>query len=267
MNAELDIETGLREEITFLKSSFCTHPFKLANITEDKKNCLLKLMIISTSPGILDGDEYRIKITVTAKTSLQLHTQSYQRLFNMKKSASQKMEVYVNEGAAFYFLPHPVVPHAASSFFATNNIYLSENASLLWGEVITCGRKENGEVFLFSRLHNLTQIFINSTLVIKENVLIQPSLINVNAIGQLEGYTHQATLIFLNEKCKIKILIQEMSDFLGDQKGIEFGITAAPKNGLILRLLGFKAEQLFDLLKAVAENFIIPVNKKPIPAK
>ena len=81
---------------------------------------------------------------------------------------------------------------------------------------------------------------------------MQPALVDVNAIGQLEGYTHQATLIYLNEKAAIKTLIKEITEFLSIQNEIAFGITAAPKNGLITRLLGYKAEQLFDCLNTIA---------------
>ena len=94
---------------------------------------------------------------------------------------------------------------------------------------------------------------------IKENVLIQPLLINVNAIGQLEGYSHQATLIFLDEKREIKKLVKMITEFLSGKEGIEFGITTAPTNGIILRLLGFKAEQLFELLQNIADQFIINI--------
>ena len=57
----------------------------MANITEDKTGATLQLMLMSSSPGILDGDEYKIKIELEENCSLQLHTQSYQRLFNMKQ--------------------------------------------------------------------------------------------------------------------------------------------------------------------------------------
>ena len=39
---------------------------------------------------------------------------------------------------------------------------------------------------------------------------------------------------------------------LSFQKDISMGITAAPVNGIIVRLLGQSAEQLFDCLKIIA---------------
>jgi urease accessory protein len=256
MIAELHIQTAIRNNITFLEKAYNTTPFKIANITEDKKHHTLRLMLMSSSPGILDGDEYKIQIDVAQDCSLHLQTQSYQRLFNMKVGAAQNMEVHLQQGASFCFIPHPSVPHESSIFTARNKIYLSNNCDLTWGEVLTCGRKLSGEIFLFSKYHNVTEIFLNNKLIIKENLLVQPSLVDVNAIGQLEGYTHQATLIYLNQKAPIKTLIKEITEFLSTQTEIAFGITAAPKNGIIIRLLGYKAEQLFDCLKTIAAHHL-----------
>jgi urease accessory protein len=256
MISELHIQTALRNNITFLEKAYCTTPFKIANITEDKKNNTLRLMLMSSSPGILDGDEYNIKIEVANNCSLHLQTQSYQRLFNMKAGATQKTEIYLEQGATFCFLPHPSVPHHSSVFVAKNKIFLANDCNLVWGEVLTCGRKLSGEVFRFSKYHSITEIFKKGKLFIKENLLMQPSLVDVNTIGQLEGFTHQATLIYLNENANTKQLIKIITEFLSTQTEITFGITAAPINGFILRMLGHKAEQLFDCIKTIAEHHL-----------
>ena len=252
MIANLHIQTALRDNITYLKQVYYTPPFKVANITEDKMSGQLELMLMSSSPGILDGDEYHIKIDMEQDCSLQLQTQSYQRLFNMKKGAVQNTDVHLAENAAFYFIPHPSVPHEESVFTAKNKIYLTDNCSLIFGDILTCGRKMNGEVFMFSKFHNLTEIFLNNKLIIKENLLIEPLNINVNSIGQLEGYTHQATLIFLNGNTSMKIVTAALNEMLMQYKEILFGVTAAPVNGVIVRILGQKAEQLFDCLKKIS---------------
>lgn len=252
MMAELHIQAARTNNTTYLKKCYCTTPFKVANITEDKKDITLKLMLMSSSPGILDGDAYNIKIEVQEKASLQLHTQSYQRLFTMKEQATQQMEIQLEAGASFCFIPHPAVPHEQSGFTARNKIFLSNNCNLIFGEILTCGRKLNGEVFLFSKYHTITEIFMHDKVIIKENLLMQPSLIDVNAIGQLQGFTHQASLIYLNEQADIKKTNETVMEIFSNQKNISIGITAAPINGIVVRLLGQKAEQLFDCLKMIA---------------
>jgi urease accessory protein len=252
MIATLHIQTAWTNNRTYLQNCYCTTPFKVANITEDRKAQSLRLMLMSSSPGILDGDEYKIKIELDKNSSLQLHTQSYQRLFTMKQQAVQQMDVHLADNTSFCFIPHPVVPHEQSNFLSSNKIYLSNNCSLIFGEILTCGRKLNGEVFLFSKFHTITEIFINNKLVIRENLLIQPATIDVNAIGQLQGYTHQASLIYLDENADIEKLSVTIVELLSSQKEINMGITEAPVNGLIVRLLGQKAEQLFSCLKLIA---------------
>ena len=261
MTSEVHIQAALRGGISYLSKAYCTRPFKIADITEDKKDQQLRLMLMNSSPGILDGDDYLMKISVQKNCSLHLSTQSYQRLFTMNGSAAQMMEVHQAPGSSFCFLPHPVVPHKSSSFISKNKIFLSDGCNLVWGEVLTCGRKLNGEVFKFSKYHTLTEIYLNDKLVIKENLMIDPFLINVNAIGQLEGYTHQATLICVNETISIAELVKNIVAYLEDQEEITYGITSAPVNGLIVRLLGQRAEQLYSCLQLISVIIIASCKK------
>jgi len=252
MISELHIQTALREQRTYLKKAYFTTPFKIADITENKKAAKLTLMLMSSSPGILNGDDYRIKIEIAQNTHLELQTQSYQRIFTMQESASQTMEVRLASGATFQYVPHPAVPHKASNFTSKNKIFLEENCTLIWGEILTCGRKLNGEVFSFTKYHNLTQIYLRNKLIIKENLLVQPAAFNVNKLGQMEGFTHQASLIFINEKVAIEKLITQISQEF-NQENIVFGISLLPVNGFLVRLLGQKGEVLFDCLKNIAQ--------------
>lgn len=248
MKAKLHIQIGERKGCSYLKQVYFTTPFKVANITEDKEQHPLHLMLMSSSPGILDGDVYDIKIEVEKNCSLHLHTQAYHRLFTMQQGASQRMNVHLADNTSFVYLPHPSVPHEQSIFTTKSNFYLGTNCHFVFGEILTCGRKLNGEAFLFSKYHSINQIFINEKLVIKENLLMQPSLIDVHAIGQLEGYTHQASFICLQNVAEIKNLQDEMLTMLSSEKNIDFGVTVAPVNGLIVRLMGHGAEQLFKIM-------------------
>lgn len=190
-----------------------------------------------------------------------MHTQAYQRLFQMKEGATQELNVHVSNDASFSYLPHPSVPHQQSVFTGINNFFLGNNCTFIFGEVLTCGRKLNGESFLFSKYHSITKVFIHNKLVIKENLLMQPSLINVQAMGQLEGYTHQASLIYLQPGADCKTLQAAIIALLSTQKNIELGISIAPVNGLIIRLLGQGAEQLYNCLQRIAAILKIQTEK------
>lgn len=224
------------------------------NITEDKQGKELHLMLMSASPGILDGDEYALRVEVTENASLQLHTQAYQRLFNMLNGATQHTEVHVQAGASFTFIPHPSVPHENSSFTARNRIYLQPTSQLYWGEILTCGRKLNGEVFQFAKYHSITEIFIHDKPVLKENLLMQPSVVSPNKMGQLEGFTHQASFICYSPQLNLAALSNQLQEELQQQGNISFGVSITHHQLLLVRLLCHKAEQLFSILKHIAQT-------------
>ena len=246
MESDVVVRVAVREGISYLASSYFTPPFKVANITEDK-NGPLHLMLMCSSPGVLDGDRQTIEVTVEANGRLQLMTQSYQRLFQMKDGASQTMEVRLGVGASFCWLPHPCVPHAESKFSGRNRIFLSEGCELIWGEVVTCGRKLRGEVFALSSYHVRTEVFVQGRLALVENVVLQPSVIPVGAMGQMEGFTHQASLLYVGESRA------RVEEWLAGIEGIVYGVSEGPMNSLVVRMLGNKAEQLYDCLKRIAE--------------
>lgn len=259
MTAAVTIETGLRKGMGFLKSCYCTPPFKVLDITEDRRSNTLHLMLMSSSPGVLDGDIYTFKIAVASGCHLALYTQSYQRLFPMERGAAQHIEITMEEGSSFTFLPHPSVPHHQSYFTSIANIHLSKSCRLVWGEVLTSGRGQNGETFAFTRFQSCTQIYKSTRLVVKENQVLQPALTPLHGLGQWEGFTHQASFIYLEESIAIPTLIQQFYDWLEAQPQLCFGITALPENGLLVRLLGYKAEYLHGLLKKLAALLPAPV--------
>ena len=84
---------------------------------------------------------------------------------------------------------------------------------------------------------------------VKENLLVKPGEIDPLSIGQLEGFTHQATLIFLNEKLNIDTIANGLMEPMQKHRDISYGITALPVSGLMVRILGQKAEQLFGVIK------------------
>jgi urease accessory protein len=252
MNASVLIQVATHNDSSFLKQAYAEPPFRVANVTETRNPEQLELMLMSSSPGVLDEDCYNINIGLDENTALHLTTQSYQRLFSMKKGATQNMVVGMAKGSSLVYLPHPVVPHESAVFRASNKIYVSESCNLIWAEILTCGRKLNGERFLFSFYHTVTEIFLNNKLVVKENLRMAPGRIETGVIGQLEGFTHQASLICLSPSCLINEKKEEILVYLATQKDILSGVTTAPVNGLIIRLLGNRAEQLFDCVKKIA---------------
>lgn len=256
MISELKILTGKRDHSTYLKECFCTRPFKIANVREERSDPVLRLMMMSSSPGMLDKDHYRMEITVAAGTALHLQTQAYQRLFNMETGATQEMDVHLQPGSTFTFLPHPLVPHEKATYTGYTNLYLSDNCRLVWGEIITCGRKLNGEVFRFKKLHSITRVFSGTQLLLMDNLLMQPGVTSFQAMGWMEEYTHQATFLYVDTREGISPVetTDSLHRYLEQQPGVLAGVTRTAGNGIMVRMLGHSGEQLFECQQQLAKQ-------------
>ena len=259
MRSEVAVRVGLRDGISYLASSYFTPPFKVADVTEDRQVNELRLMLMCSSPGVLDGDRTFMRVELDAHTKLRLGTQSYQRLFRMEEGAEQVMEVRMGEGACLTWLPHPCVPHARADYRGTNRIFMKAGCRLVWGEVLTCGRRLNGEEFLYSSYHVRTEVFIGEELALLENVFLQPALMPVQALGQMEGFTHQASLLCIGGDVLERK--GEIEPVLSGLEGMRYGVSEGPAGSLVVRMLGSKAEPLYEALQAIAQRMTTgPIN-------
>lgn len=211
-------------------------------------------MQMSTSPGVLSGDRYKIAITVEDNAHLQLKSQSYQRLYDMEESATQEMDITIGNSAHFSQVAHPIVPHRHSSFSSRSIVTLGENSSFLQSEIITCGRKYHGEEFEFREFSNSVELYAGGVLRLKDRVWLCPASTPLLGMGLLEGSTHQGTLIYqTTEKVDIKSYIDIIYGELSSIEGVIFGISATHYPGFVLRALGDGGERLFNIFLRVQE--------------
>ncbi|MBT3888004.1 MAG: urease accessory protein UreD [Nitrosomonadaceae bacterium] len=265
--ANLYIRAGFKEGKSYLMDSYVSVPFRITNVGQVKDDGSLYMMLGSSSPGLLDSDNHEIEINIEENSRFQLQTQSYQRLYNMKKGSSQTMKVSLAPNSSFCYVPHPVVPQESSIFRNRTVINLDKDCELILGEVVTCGRKNSeniypnkkisGEIFKFTYFQNVTEIYFNDLLVLKDKIILEPKIHSVNTVIQLEEYTHQATFIYMNTKGSHSIcdLIEEVLGIIKDEENISFGVSEMAANGFVLRVLGNGGEQLFNCFQQIRDFF------------
>ena len=265
--ANLYIRAGFKEGKSYLMDSYVSVPFRITNVGQVKDDGSLYMMLGSSSPGLLDSDNHEIEINIEENSRFQLQTQSYQRLYNMKKGSSQTMKVSLAPNSSFCYVPHPVVPQESSIFRNRTVINLDKDCELILGEIVTCGRKNSeniypnkkisGEIFKFTYFQNVTEIYFNDLLVLKDKIILEPKIHSVNTVIQLEEYTHQATFIYMNTKGSHSIcdLIEEVLGIIKDEENISFGVSEMAANGFVLRVLGNGGEQLFNCFQQIRDFF------------
>lgn len=265
MKTTLTITAAARNGRTFLKDTYFTQPFRVANVSEDRRDPWLYLMLMSSSPGVLDQDQYDIRLCVEAAARVRIESQAYQRIFRMNSNASIRQEIHLEEESILSYVPHPVVPHSNSDITASTRITATAASALIFGEVLTCGRKLSGEQFLFSNYRNCITVNIDDKLIYKDNVVLQPKDFQLQSIGLFENYTHQAAFIYLDLKRGVSdALINELL-IAATGEDVSVGITRINADMTAMRLLGNSGERLYDLLKLLEKMLRRTILQNDLP--
>ncbi len=100
--------------------------------------------IISVGGGILQGDRYRIEISVGEGACALVNSQSANRIHQMDANyASQHQTIKVDAGAYLEYLPDFTIPYRGSRFINQTEITVAPDATLLYGEMVLAGRKHH----------------------------------------------------------------------------------------------------------------------------
>ncbi|BDG73502.1 urease accessory protein UreD [Roseomonas fluvialis] len=100
--------------------------------------------IISVGGGVLQGDRYRIEISVGEGACALVHTQSANRIHQMDANyASQHQAIDVASGAYLEYLPDFTIPYRGSRFITQTDVVVAPDATLLYGEMVLAGRKHH----------------------------------------------------------------------------------------------------------------------------
>lgn len=125
----------------------------------------------TASPGILAGDTQEHKIIVENGASLEIVSQSFEKIFKMEdgERGERKISASVGEGAALIYAPNPCIPFAKSNFVSSTKISLAKGARLIYEDCICAGRVACGEIFDFTTYKNLIEIRREEKLIFREN--------------------------------------------------------------------------------------------------
>ncbi|MDP4146221.1 MAG: urease accessory protein UreD [Bacillota bacterium] len=232
---------------TVLTDTYFTPPLKILKPFYNEDNSMMKLCLMNVSAGVLEGDSYNIYVNLGEHTSLELYSQSYTKIFKMNGgTASQTMNIDMQQCSTLAYMPHPIMPFGNSSFSGETNINLKKDCKLFYREIISCGRYKRDEVFDFVSFKARTKICCEGKLLFMDNTVLEPEEQDIQGMGLYENYTHQANFIIYNEKVNEE-LKNNLAEFLNSYKNIEFGASVSFEGGIVIRILGKSSESLRNI--------------------
>src|SRR5919202_1085384 len=191
---------------------------------EEALSNMAYMYVISPSGGILQGDRYRMDITLRNHAFAHITTQGATRIYRMENNyATQVVNIDVGEGCYFEFVPDQIIPYRDSRFYQKVDLKIHENATMVYSEIIVPGRVASRESFEYDicymkslgRNQNNKLRFIDiAILEPKKNNLKLPGILgNFDVVGNMYILTKTKYVLDLNNEINSKL--QRFTDISG----------------------------------------------------
>lgn len=262
MYSKLLISTKLtKQNATQIDDCFVSPPFKLHTLPTHREGWQNALNVIqmSSSPGILSGDELDIQISLAEKTTLSLSTQAFTRVqsMNIDAFASQNTKIYLASSSRLFYLPHPLVLHKDSAFKQKTLIEMEDNSELIYGEIVAIGRVLNGEKFEFRFFSSYLRITNGENILLSDRIQWHPNKMSLTSLSQMETFSHQGMLLYINlslTEIEIKNIVQDLQECYNITNSFLIGISQLNEAGLMIRVLANRADVIENLFYEIATN-------------
>jgi urease accessory protein len=263
LKLERDPETGK----TVIREQYSHVPLfaQRAMYLEESLPAMAYVYIVSPSGGILQGDRYRIDITLDNNTLAHVTTQGATRIYKMEKNyASQIVNITVGEGSFFEYIPDQIIPFRNSRFYQEVELNVHDNATMIYSEVIVPGRVASGEAFEYDICYIKT---VGKNHLgrprFMDTVKLEPKNENLRAEGILGNFKVVGTTYIITKDFYLKDLQYEISEKIKvlEVKGkISGGTSILPaRQGIVVRILGNSTE---DVKKIIFE--VVNIARKQI---
>ena len=213
------------------------------------------VFMISTSGCLLQGDRLGLDIHLSAGACGHVTTQAATKIHAMSHNyAAQRQRITLEEESYLELMPDPVIPHDGSRFFSTTQITIHPTATLLYGEIVTSGRKyhaaDGGFNFdLYSS--TIDAQTSDGAELFSERYLLTPKTQPLNNAGVMGSFSVFGNLILLTPTRHHAAILQRTLPVYDAAAGIASGASLLPNQcGLIFKALGHEAHQVKSALRA-----------------
>jgi urease accessory protein len=131
--------------------------------------------------GLVGGDRIDLEVEVARDAVCFLSTQASTKVYRSATGAESRLSARVAPGGLLAIVPDPVVCFRASRFRQAQQFDLSPEASLVFVDWVTSGRRASGERWLFHEYTTCVDIRIGGRVLVHDPIALRAAEIDVSA--------------------------------------------------------------------------------------
>ncbi len=253
-NGTIKIELQANEDSkTYIKSLLSKAPFLIqkAMYPDTGYPHFAHIYMMSSSGGILQGDEQKIDVAMGRNSAARITTQSATKIYKMEGGyASQYISIHSQEGSYLEFVPHQIIPFKSSRFYQEVNLEVEENAVLIYSEIISAGRIASGEKFDFDLCFLRTSAHRNGLILFTDVMsLSHKDKINLESVfGRKDVFS---TVYIIGSSIQIERIVDEINLATENTSLLASCSTLPHDSGIIVRILADSVSEIVALTESI----------------
>jgi urease accessory protein len=255
----LKFERDSTSGITVIRDQYSHVPLlaQRAIYLEETLPAMAYVYIVSPSGGILQGDRYKIDITMGHNTLAHVTTQGATRIYKMQNNyASQIVNIKVEKNGYFEYIPDQIIPFRNSRFYQEVHLNVHDTATMIYSEIIVPGRVASGEAFEYDICYIKT-IGMNhlGNPRFKDTINLEPKKNNLRTEGILGNLHVVGTIYIITKESSVNDLHYKISNIIIESKSrekISAGTSILPgRQGIMVRILGKSTEDVKKMIYSI----------------
>ena len=213
-------------------------------------------VVVNPGGGYLGGDRYELDVAVEAAGTALVTTQSATKVYRSPGApARQDVRIVLGPGAVLEYLPDQLIAYEDADYVQSTTVSMDPSACLVASEVVTPGWAPDGTVFRYRGVALRTEVVMDGTTVVLDNLRLRPAEDAVAGLGFLEGRTHLGSLLVVDPRVD-RALVDQVHELLAAAEQrlpqLRCGVSELPVPGLVVRALGPGSAELTELLLDVS---------------
>ncbi|MGO3048844.1 urease accessory protein [Staphylococcus casei] len=215
--------------------------------------------IVNVGGGYLDGDRYKMNFNIDSNAKVILTSQGATKIYKTLNDHVEQYQTFnIKDNGYAEYVGDPIIAFENAKFYQHNTFNLSQNAALFYTDILTPGYSKTDKTFSYTYMHLLNEVYVDDTLVVFDNMLLDPTKNNVNDIGYMENYTHLGSCYFIHPQVNQKFIDSVYDQIKHFQQAYDcrLGITQLPTHGFTIRILSNKT-QVIEKILTTLQSYVL----------
>ncbi|MCC6234475.1 MAG: urease accessory protein UreD [Verrucomicrobiales bacterium] len=230
--------------------AYASDPLKL--LTPVARGPVVHACLSTYGGGAVAGDHTRLDIHLAPHTCAVVGTQSSTKIYRDPQALSTTHVTHaeIADGALLTAAPDPVQPFAESRYAQSQTLHLTATASLALVDWMSAGRVARGERWAFASYRSRTEIQVEGTLVLLDQLELEAQNEEVAGAFRTGGYDCLATLVLLGPRLRAAADLARIEiHALPLAPRLPLVASASPlRDGLLVRLAADSPTRIQNLL-------------------